>query len=402
MNHFEDKVKEYTNEILITADIPKKLKKDIKKKKNEYLDVFVNIINNLDNIFKQMNTLDNIILYKNITNDEDLKELYLYFINKKVKNNGKKIIEDYSFLEVKDNFQNLDIFKNKDSKDTQIIIKINIHKKDNIPFIYLKEKDSILLPRNINLEFINLESIKMENKLIKIYNLKILPYEYPLKISKYFFYLLMKDEMNNVIKKIPDLKINPLKYIFETTHFQHKPNTLWLEFGVFEGESINFISRFTTDKVYGFDSFEGLPEKWKGGFEKGVFSLDGKLPKVNNNVVLIKGWFNQTLEKFIEKHMINDRKKVSFLHLDADLYSSTIYVLNMLKKYLDKNCIVVFDDLVNFKGYETPNSELRALCEFLDENIVDYTWIGMNGKPFGMKGVEHEKAALMIHSIKNK
>ncbi len=222
------------------------------------------------------------------------------------------------------------------------------------------KKNSILLPRNIYWEFINVESVKIENKLIKIYNLKALPYEQQLKISKYFFYLLMKDEMNSIVKKIPDLKINPLKYIFETTHFQHKPNTLWLEFGVFKGESINFISRFTTDKVYGFDSFEGLPEKWKGGFEKGFFSLNGKLPKVNNNVVLIKGWFNQTLDKFIEKYMINDGKKVSFLHLDADLYSSTIYVLNMLKKYLDKNCIVVFDDLVNFKGYETPNSELRA------------------------------------------
>ncbi len=109
-----------------------------------------------------MNKLDNIILYKNITHDEDLKNLYFYFLNKKIKNNAKKVIENYSFLEVKDNFQNLNIFENKDSKDTQIIIKINIDKKDNIPFIYLNEKESILLPRNINFEFIKLESVKME------------------------------------------------------------------------------------------------------------------------------------------------------------------------------------------------------------------------------------------------
>ncbi len=89
LNHFEDEVKDYTNKLLITTDVPKKFKKDMKKKKNEYLDIFVNIINNLDNIFKQMNTLDNIILFKNITNDEDLKKLYFYFLNKKTKNNRR-------------------------------------------------------------------------------------------------------------------------------------------------------------------------------------------------------------------------------------------------------------------------------------------------------------------------
>ena len=54
---------------------------------------------------------------------------------------------------------------------------------------------------------------------------------------------------------------------------QHKPNTLWLEFGVASGISINYISRFTNDKVYGFDSFEGLPEKWRDGFNKGAFNM---------------------------------------------------------------------------------------------------------------------------------
>ncbi len=401
LNNFQNKIEEYVNDLLITTNISKKLKNKIKNKKEEYLNIFVNIINNLDNIFKQMNTLDNIILYKNITNEENLKKLYFYYLNKKT---DKKIIEDYSYLEVKKNFQELNIFENnvKKTNDTYIILKINISKKDNIPFIYLNDKNSILLPRNINFEFIKIESLKIEKKKVIIYNLKAIPYKYPLKVTKYYFYLAMQNEMFNVIKNIPNLKINPINYIFEVMKFQHIVNTLWLEFGVYKGNSINYISKFTSDKVYGFDSFEGLPEKWKRGFEKGVFSLNGDLPKVNNNVVLIKGWFNQTLQKFIEKYIIKDNKKVSFLHLDADLYSSTIYVLNMLKNYLDKNCIVIFDDLVNFKGFEQPNSELRALCEFLDENIVDYSWIGMNGKPFGMKGVKHEKVALILHSVKTK
>ena len=34
---------------------------------------------------------------------------------------------------------------------------------------------------------------------------------------------------------------------------------------------MNYISKNTTNIVYGFDSFEGLPEKWRVGFNKGAF-----------------------------------------------------------------------------------------------------------------------------------
>lgn len=44
-----------------------------------------------------------------------------------------------------------------------------------------------------------------------------------------------------------------LIYIFEYSRLTHKPNTLWLEFGVASGRTINYISNFTNDivlKVY--------------------------------------------------------------------------------------------------------------------------------------------------------
>ena len=34
--------------------------------------------------------------------------------------------------------------------------------------------------------------------------------------------------------------------------------------------------------------FEGLPEKWREGFDKGCFNRNGNLPQVNNNVELLK------------------------------------------------------------------------------------------------------------------
>ena len=201
--------------------------------------------------------------------------------------------------------------------------------------------------------------------------------------------------MLSIIQNIPNIETYTLEYIFEKLKLQHKSNTLWLEFGVAGGATINYISKFTNDKVYGFDSFEGLPEKWRDGFEKGTFNRDGKLPNVNNNVELIKGWFDDTLDNFIK----TQNKKVSFIHMDADLYSSTKCVLNKLKDYLDKDCVIVFDELVGYPGFDGNTGELKAFYEFITENKVDYEWIGMNGKPTGMHGYYHENVALIIHSI---
>jgi hypothetical protein len=201
--------------------------------------------------------------------------------------------------------------------------------------------------------------------------------------------------MLRIIQNIPNVETYPLIYIFEHLKIQHKPNTLWLEFGTWSGRTINYISRFTSDTVYGFDSFEGLPEKWRDGFEKGAFNRDGDLPIVNDNVVLIKGWFNETLLDFIK----TQNKKVSFIHMDADLYSSTKYIFDVLKDYIDNDCVIVFDELVNYPGFDGETGELKAFYEFITENIVDYEWIGMNGTPTGMTGYFHENVALIIHSI---
>ena len=181
------------------------------------------------------------------------------------------------------------------------------------------------------------------------------------------------------IKQIPDVKKYCLRYIFENMRLQYEPGTLWLEFGTYSGFTINYISRHTKGLVYGFDSFEGLPEKWRDGYDVRAFNRYGKEPKVAKNVVLVKGWFQDTLEHFL-KHK---KGQVSFLHLDADLYSSTKYVLDVLtkNKRIGKGCIILFDELFNFKNWKGPTSELRALREWLQENPnIKVKWMGMNGK----------------------
>ena len=190
--------------------------------------------------------------------------------------------------------------------------------------------------------------------------------------------------------KVPDLGKDPLKFVLEDLDFKH--DGIWLEFGVFSGSTINYISKFTDNVVYGFDSFRGLPEDWRQNHLKGEFDMGGTLPIVNNNVVLIEGLFQDTLEKFLKK----TDKKISFVHIDCDLYSSTKYVLDTISKYMADECIIVFDEIFNFNEYDGAASELRALQEFILENEVKTEWIGMNGVPYGMHGRPHQNAAVRL------
>ena len=200
--------------------------------------------------------------------------------------------------------------------------------------------------------------------------------------------------MESFLTGIPDIQKYPLHYIFEDLKHQ-QGDTLWLEFGVATGRTINYFSKFTTGVVHGFDSFEGLPEKWRDGFDKGAFNRNGEAPQVNDNVVLVKGWFTDTLPNFLEKQ----NKEISFLHVDCDLYSATKFVLNETKKYLADGCIILFDELVNYPGYMGETGELLALYEFVKENDVEFEWIGMNGfvgkceKDHECRS-QHEKVAL--------
>ena len=190
---------------------------------------------------------------------------------------------------------------------------------------------------------------------------------------------------------IPDIKEWPLSYVLDTCGLTQKQDTLWLEFGVTSGSTIQCISKYA-NQVYGFDSFLGNPEEWRPGYEAGIFSMNGVLPAVNSNVHLIPGLFQDTLVPFLEYQ----GKKVSFIHIDSDLYSSAKFILDSVKGYLDTDCIIVFDEFVNYPYYG--NGEYKAFHEFVTENNVSYDWIGMNGS-IGMSGYDHENVAVMIHWV---
>jgi len=158
---------------------------------------------------------------------------------------------------------------------------------------------------------------------------------------------------------------------------------LAMEFGVFKGKSINFIADKIDSTIYGFDSFEGLPETWRTDFEKGHFSIP-ELPLVKNNVVLIKGWFQDTLPGFLQEHAEN----VGFLHIDCDLYSSTAAIFKYLEKRLVPGTVIVFDEYFNYPGWQ--KGEFLAFREFLEKSALCYEYLGYN--------YLHEQVAVVLKS----
>ncbi|GAA5114826.1 class I SAM-dependent methyltransferase [Haloechinothrix salitolerans] len=142
-----------------------------------------------------------------------------------------------------------------------------------------------------------------------------------------------------------------------------------LEFGVYSGETLQTIARYRNGTgVYGFDSFKGLPEDWRSGFPAGTFGRDG-LPEVEG-AELVVGWFDETLSGFLAEHP----GEVDFLHLDADLYSSTRTVLDLVGPRLRIGSIVVFDEYFNYPGWR--GHEHRAWREYVERTGTTFSYEG--------------------------
>lgn len=158
---------------------------------------------------------------------------------------------------------------------------------------------------------------------------------------------------------------------------------LWMEFGVYRGRSISFISSQTKNNVYGFDSFEGLHEYWDSNNPQWVYNLNGKIPEgaidgsndenpgMNDssptrkikpwasNIKLVKGYFEDTLPQFLNDHKENS----AFINIDSDLYSSAKTVLTLLQERIIPGTVICFDEICDYDEYR--KHEIKAFAEFL-------------------------------------
>ncbi len=163
----------------------------------------------------------------------------------------------------------------------------------------------------------------------------------------------------------------PVELTQQVTKSIADEEVLYLEFGVWKGDSMRRWSKLLRNRasrLHGFDSFEGLPEQWDDHsrtglpLRKGHFSTHGVLPRIlDTRVKFFKGWFEETLRKydFVDSPVI-------VIFLDADLYSSTSYVLKTLRPHVKIGTIICFDD------FWDPQHEQRAFEEFLGETGMKF------------------------------
>jgi O-methyltransferase len=144
-------------------------------------------------------------------------------------------------------------------------------------------------------------------------------------------------------------------------HLNGTPGVLYLEFGVYRGDSMRYWAHRLSDpsaQLVGFDSFLGLPETWRADMTAGKFSTAGVLPTIDDpRVRFVPGWFEDTVPTFA----MPDHAQL-VINIDADLYSSTRTVLSALEPHIVEGTLLYFDELNDSRN------ELRALEEFLERS----------------------------------
>ena len=175
-----------------------------------------------------------------------------------------------------------------------------------------------------------------------------------------------------VFKRDYNKRFNLYKVISDHYHLDQK-DLLYLEFGVASGQSFFWWLQNNSTRgssFYGFDTFEGLPEDW-GGFKKGDMSHAlADLKQNDSRAEFIKGTFQQTLHGFIRDHESELSNKPKLIHMDADLFSSTIFVLSQLYPFLNKGDIILFDE------FNVANHEFFAYKIFTESFYVKMKLVG--------------------------
>lgn len=174
------------------------------------------------------------------------------------------------------------------------------------------------------------------------------------------------------------------EHMASATHFGHPHQTLEyglslapsgglaLEFGVASGTTLKIIAAGRNgERVYGFDSFKGLPTDWRSGFPAGMFQVE-EPPEVPGAELVI-GLFEDTLPGFLAEH----EGPVDFLHIDSDLYSSAQTVLDQVGPRLRVGSVIVFDEFFNYPAWQ--EHEFQAWTEYVDRTGTKfayraYTW----------------------------
>jgi len=156
---------------------------------------------------------------------------------------------------------------------------------------------------------------------------------------------------------------------------------VYFEFGCHSGRTfsaaVNAANYIGLDEAqfFAFDSFQGLPDTKKsedGIFQEGEYSTGikefKKIIKKNTGLILddkniTEGFYSDSLSESLQETL----PQAGIVHIDVDLYTSTVEVLKFIKPLIVKGSVLIFDDWYCFPVGEAKGERL-ALEEFLLEN----------------------------------
>ena len=157
-------------------------------------------------------------------------------------------------------------------------------------------------------------------------------------------------------------------YLLHEYVSQHVGAGTVAEFGVATGRTLRNWAHFLPDRrIWGFDSFDGLPEDWCSRMPAGTFRQTP--PVVPGRCHLVSGAFENTLPSWIQANP----EPMALLHIDSDLYSSACTVLQLLEPQIHVNTIIVFDEYINYPGWQ--QDEHRAWQEFVQQHQIQYEYM---------------------------
>jgi predicted O-methyltransferase YrrM len=158
----------------------------------------------------------------------------------------------------------------------------------------------------------------------------------------------------------------------------------YLEFGVYYGSSTLSMWRALTEggfdgvRLFGFDSFEGLPESAAhedgGEWAPGQFAMSERRTRRRlmeegvdpSRLHLVPGWFDDTATDATARRLGIERAGVVLV--DCDLYSSTRTALAFVHPRLSRHTVLLFDDWTTSDLHEKDMGEKRAFEEWLEEH----------------------------------
>jgi hypothetical protein len=196
----------------------------------------------------------------------------------------------------------------------------------------------------------------------------------------------MTEHLLNLAQQYTKLPVIRLLEIAKKISFctENSINGCFVECGVQYGGTVCFMKAFaksigSTENVYAFDSFEGLPIPtemdvsidgmgalllYKNGLIFEDCKIDIELFKkteeafnLTGEIKVFKGWFKDTLKNFPEK--------IAILRADGDWFESTNDIINNLYDKVVPGGFIIFDDYGYWRGCK------KAVDDFLQRKHID-------------------------------